>query len=211
MCSEASSPIFLAFPWAATAGKIISSFHPNCTQDEMISSLYITNKVISYTFLHLWMTVIGQKTWFPSDVLLNHPNDTYRFPSIYKSTIIPMKTSDLIIIILIPMLLWAKKHKHPNITNISSSQHSEKNWTPFLRNFFDEFIVPTSSHHDPPCSMALSIPIYIYIIINWRFFHPELLFRTAEDMVTWPAKLFNMLGNKCPYTSPNWCLNWSIH
>ena len=105
----------------------------------MISSLYITNQVMSYTFLHLWMTVIGQKTWFPSDVLLNHPNDTYRFPSIYKSTIIPMKTSDLIIIILIPMLLWAKKHKHPNITNISSSQHSEKKiWTPFLRNFFDE-------------------------------------------------------------------------
>ena len=110
-----------------------------------------------------------------------------------------------------PDAFVSKKHKHPNITNISSSQHSEKNWTPFLRNFFDEFIVPTSSHHDPPCSMALSIPIYIYIIINWRFFHPELLFRTAEDMVTWPAKLFNMLGNKCPYTSPNWCLNWSIH
>jgi hypothetical protein len=65
------------------------------------------------------------KTCF-SDVPLNHPNDKYSYPSIYKSIIVPMKTSDLIIIILIPMLLSSKKHKHPNITNISSSQHSEK-------------------------------------------------------------------------------------
>ena len=149
MCSEASSPIFLAFPWAATAGKIISSFHPNCTQDEMISSLYITNKVISYTFLHLWMTVIGQKTWFPSDVLLNHPNDTYRFPSIYKSTIIPMKTSDLIIIILIPMLLWAKNINIP----ISQTYHHPNIQKKKLNTIFKElFWWVHSPHIKPPWS-----------------------------------------------------------